>query len=84
MKSKEGLDYEDRNCIIILECELEGRPALMGVAVDSVSDVLGVKASEIEETPYFGVDLDTRHVLAMAKMRDGVKILLDMDHVLNS
>jgi len=80
----EGLEHGDRNCIIILECEQGGGRSLIGIAVDSVSDVLGVKASEIEETPYFGVGLDTRHILAMAKMRDGVKILLNMDHVLNA
>jgi purine-binding chemotaxis protein CheW len=53
-----------------------------GIVVDSVSEVLNVKAEEIEDTPYFGLTLETDFILGMAKMEGGVKILLDIDRVL--
>ena len=54
----------------------------IGIVVDSVSEVLSIKAEEIENAPTFGTDLDTGYVLGMAKMKGGVKILLDIDKVL--
>jgi purine-binding chemotaxis protein CheW len=48
-----------------------------------VSEVLNVGGSDIEETPSFGTRLDTDYILGMAKMEGGVKILLDIDKVLN-
>jgi len=55
----------------------------MGIVVDSVSEVLSMKAADIEDTPYFGMGTDTKHILAIAKLDSGVKILLDIDHVLS-
>jgi purine-binding chemotaxis protein CheW len=52
--------------------------------VDSVSEVLNVKADEIENTPSFGAQLSTDYLLGMAKMEGGVKILLDIDQVLSA
>jgi purine-binding chemotaxis protein CheW len=66
-----------------LELEFDGTPAHIGIAVDNVSEVLDIKASEIEATPSFGLDIDTSHLLAMATMEDGVKILLDIDNILS-
>ncbi len=75
-------EYTDRTCIIVLEHEIEGNRIQMGIVVDTVSEVLPMKASEIEDTPSFGGGFDTKHILAIAKMESGVKILLDIDYVL--
>jgi len=45
---------------------------------------LNIKGEDIEDTPTFGTKLDTNYILGMAKMEGGVKILLDIDRVLNS
>jgi len=47
-----------------------------------VSEVLNIKAGEIEDTPTFGVKLNTEFILGMAKMSGAVKILLDINRVL--
>ncbi len=78
----EEREYTDRTCIIVLEHEIDEKTVQMGVVVDTVSEVLPMKASEIEETPNFGAAIDTKHILAIAKMDSGVKILLDIDYVL--
>ncbi|QTA90371.1 chemotaxis protein CheW [Desulfonema magnum] len=75
-------EYTERTCIVVLEHEIDGKSIQMGIAVDSVSEVLPIKASVIEDTPSFGVSLDTRHILAVAKIEGSVKILLDIDHVI--
>ena len=80
----EATQFTERSCIIVLELEFDGQPAHIGIAVDKVSEVLDIKASEIEATPSFGVNIDTNHLLAMATMEDGVKILLDIDNILSA
>ncbi len=77
-------EFTDRSCIIVLELEFDGQPVNIGIAVDRVSEVLDIKASEIESTPSFGADIDTSHLLAMATMDKGVKILLDIDNILTA
>jgi purine-binding chemotaxis protein CheW len=80
----EEIDYTERTCIIVVEIEAEGGSVLTGIVVDSVSEVLSIKANDIEDTPAFGTSLDTDYILGMAKMNGGVKILLDIDKVLSA
>ena len=77
------IDYTERTCIIVVEVEAESRLVLIGVVVDSVSEVLNIKGEDIDDTPTFGAKLDTEYILGMAKMEGGVKILLDIDRVLS-
>ena len=80
----EVMEYNDRTCIVVVEIRGEGKTISMGIVVDSVSEVLMIKSNEIEETPSFGAKLDTDYILGMAKSNSGVKILLDIDRVLNA
>jgi purine-binding chemotaxis protein CheW len=79
----EAIDYNDRTCIIVVEIEGSAGTIQVGIVVDSVSEVLNIKGEDIEETPTFGAKLNTDYILGMAKMEDSVKILLDIDRVLN-
>ena len=56
---------------------------VIGIVVDSVSEVLNIKGEDIEDTPTFGTKLNTDYILGMAKIEGGVKILLDIDRVLS-
>jgi len=80
----ESIDYTDRTCIIVVEIEGETGTIQVGIVVDTVSEVLNVSESEIEDTPAFGTRLDTEYILGMAKMEGGIKILLDINRVLNA
>ena len=79
----EKIDYTERTCIIVVDLKSQGADILIGVVVDSVSEVLNIKADDIEDTPTFGTRLDTTYILGMAKMEGDVKILLDIDQVLS-
>lgn len=78
----EEIEYADRTCIIVVEIESMESTVLIGVVVDSVSEVVNIKEDEIEETPAFGTELNTEYILGMAKLDGGVKILLDIDKVM--
>jgi purine-binding chemotaxis protein CheW len=77
-------EYTQLTCIIVLQVSIEMRDLLVGIVVDGVSDVLNLAASDIQETPNFGQGIALPFLLGMAKTKDGVKILLDIDAVLGT
>ena len=79
----EPMEYTDRTCIIVVEINAQDSTIQIGTIVDTVSEVLNIKAEDIEDTPAFGTSLDIEYILGMAKMEGGVKILLDIDQVLS-
>lgn len=79
----EKIGYTERTCIVVVEITAGSGKVMIGIVVDSVSEVLNIKGSDIEETPTFGTRLETDYILGMAKMQGGVKILLDIDRVLS-
>lgn len=82
-------DYTDRTCIIVVEAQEGGKISGqnsnkdIGVVVDSVSEVMHIKQEDIEAAPSFGGSVNAEYILGMAKVEGGVKILLDIDSVLN-
>lgn len=80
----ESRSYTERTCIIVVEITKASGSVLIGIVVDSVSEVLNIKSAEIEDTPNFGNHLDTDYIYGMAKVGGGVKILLDIDKVLSA
>ena len=80
----DSIEYTERTCIIVVEIEGSTGTVLIGIVVDAVSEVLNIKANDIEDTPEFGAKLNTEYILGMAKMEGGVKILLDIDRVLST
>jgi purine-binding chemotaxis protein CheW len=85
LRLKFGIDsigYTDRTCIIVVEITGQTETVQIGIVVDSVSEVLNIRADQIEKPPNFGTSLNTTFILGMAKMESGVKILLDIDQVL--
>lgn len=75
--------YTDRTCIVVVEIGGQAAGMVIGIVVDSVSEVLNIKNEDIEDTPAFGTTLNTEYILGMAKVEGGVKILLDIDTVLS-
>ena len=83
LRSKFGFQeatHTKETCIIVVEVQ----NILTGVIVDTVSEVLDVNAEELEASPHFGNGVNTEMFLGMAKIKDKVKILLDIDKVLGT
>lgn len=76
-------EYTDRTCIIVVEIDSQEETILIGIVVDSVSEVLNIQENEIEDAPSFGIKLDVDYILGIAKTGGGVKILLNIDRVLS-
>ena len=76
-------DYTDRTCIIVVELAARERTVLMGVIVDTVSDVMHVSADELAAPPDFG-DATGSYIEALAKVKGTVKILLNLDRMLGT
>jgi len=77
-------EYNERTCIIVVEIQGEETTIQVGIVVDAVSEVMNIKAEEVEEAPSFGTKVETDYILGMANMEGQVKILLDIDRVLTS
>ena len=83
LRLKFGMDKgedDKRTCIIVVDVE----GVMMGIVVDTVSEVIDIDSSHIEATPSFGTELNTDYILGMGKVQGKVKILLDIDKVLTS
>ena len=78
------IPYTERTCIIVLEIGDHDTSVMIGIVVDSVSEVLNIKGEDIEDAPHFGTTLATDYILGMAKSEGAVKILLDIDNILEA
>lgn len=76
-------EYNQRTCIIVVELELAGSARLMGIVVDTVSEVLNIQKSEIELPPQYGCMVDTAFLTGMGKVKGKVVLLLDIERVLD-
>ncbi len=77
----EAQDNTDHTCIIVVDVSYLG---MIGIVVDSVSEVLNVSGNDIDEAPDFGDRVTTDYILGLAKVKGSVKILLDLDRVLGA
>lgn len=76
----EGIDQTEETCIIVIDMG----NILIGILVDRVSEVLDIDRENIEDTPEFGVKIDTDFILGIGKAKDKVIMILDIGKVLTS
>ncbi len=79
-----SIEDTEETCVIVVEVAMSDKKVMMGIIVDAVSEVLNIKENEIEDAPAFGTNVNTRFILGIGKVKDEVKILLDIDEVLTS
>lgn len=68
----------EETCIIVLEV----KNTLMGILVDSVSEVIDIDVDAIEEAPDFGKNVSTDFITGIGKVKGKVVMLLDIRRVL--
>lgn len=73
----------DLSCIIVVDVDTGDQSVQTGLLVDTVCEVLDIGGSNIEPTPAFGGDVQTNFILGMARIEEDVKILLNIEDVLN-
>ena len=78
-------EASEQSCIIVVDAKSSsGRDVLMGLVVDAVEEVINITTDEIEPAPDFGSSVDTHYMLGMAKIKDVVKTLLDINRVVGN
>ena len=65
---------------MIIIIEVRGR--LLGMIVDSVSDVLNVRIKNKRETPSFRAKINTEYIQGIGQKGEIVVIILDSDRIL--
>lgn len=85
LRVKFGLEAQiaERTCIVVVEVQhAGGKTVPLGLIVDSVEEVVNFTARDVVPTPSFGTAINPDYLLGMAKVRDRVKTLLDIDRAL--
>ncbi|MFC1524596.1 chemotaxis protein CheW [Thermodesulfobacteriota bacterium] len=78
----QACDETERTCIVVVEFHRESSLILVGMVVDTVSEVLNIKSDNIEGSSQLGLQLSSEYLLGMAKTDNGVKMLLNMDSII--
>lgn len=76
--------YGPRTCIIIIEIRDEGDLKLMGVIVDTVSEVLAIDETEMQPPPELSGADDMNFIKGIGKTHNKVIWILNLDKILNT
>ncbi len=71
--------YDTYTVIIIVEV----KDRLIGMIVDSVSDVVNIPVSTIQATPHFTVKIETDFIQGIGQIDNNLIIILDVDMILS-
>ncbi len=80
LRLKFGFDeneYNKETCIIVVSID----EILVGIIVDTVSEVVDIPGDDIEQSPSFGADTPTEYLRGMGKVKEHVVILLNVENV---
>ncbi|MEI7473511.1 MAG: chemotaxis protein CheW [bacterium] len=77
-------DYNERTCIIVVEVNINQFKRLMGIVVDTVSEVVNIQSSEIEPPPQYGsTKIETGFLTGLGKVKGKVVMLLNIETIIN-
>jgi purine-binding chemotaxis protein CheW len=85
LRSRFGMETKeitDQTCIIVVDIHQSNRSFFAGLVVDHVQEVLNIERSNIDDAPQFGTDVNTDFLLGIGKAGSAIKLLLDIDRVL--
>jgi purine-binding chemotaxis protein CheW len=78
----ETKEITDQTCIIVVDIHHEDRSFNAGLVVDHVQEVLNIENGNIDGAPQFGTQVNTDFLLGIGKSGSTIKLLLDIDCVL--
>lgn len=76
--------FHERTSVIIVETDGKTKSNYLGMIADNVTEIVDIKASDVETPPSFGYGDNVHYILAMAKIAGSVKVLLDVDQIVDS
>jgi len=81
--SIEAVEYTPITVVIVLAIEVDDEKYVIGIVVDTVSDVLDVVKSDIKKAPNFGTKVETKFIDGMVMAEAGMVVLMNIDKMLN-
>jgi len=76
-------EYTPITVVIVLSVKSDNGERVIGLVVDSVSDVIDVGAQDVKATPDFGTSFNTKFINGIATSNDNMVMLLDVDKLLS-
>ncbi len=82
MRLRFAMDEKDYdNFTVILIVEVKG--TMIGMIVDSVSDVVNIPVKDIQDTPHFSASIRTDYIKGIGRIEEDLVIVLDVDKILS-
>jgi purine-binding chemotaxis protein CheW len=82
--SMEEKEYNERTCTIVVDININQIKSLMGIVVDTVSEVVNISKNEIEPPPQYSGRIEDEFLIGMGKVKGKVVMLLNIEKVINS
>lgn len=82
MRIKLGVEAQYNAFTVVIVMNIGNR--VLGMVVDSVSDVLELEAEQIRAAPEISAAIDSRHVTGLGKVGERILILLDIEGMVSS
>lgn len=74
------VEYDQFTVVIILNIASR----VVGIVVDSVSDVIQLSSNQVRPTPDIGVAVDTTYIQGLATVEERMLILIDIERLMTS
>ncbi|MGD0960885.1 MAG: chemotaxis protein CheW [Methylomonas sp.] len=78
----DNIVYTPLTVVVVLQAHFGAKTRVMGVVVDTVSDVLNVDKTSIQRSPTFGAKVSTEFISGLVSINDQMLVLLDVDKLL--
>ena len=75
-------EYTPLTVVVVLQTSDDTKTRVMGVVVDSVSDVITVDKTKIQDAPDFGTKTGNEFINGLVSVNERMVILLDVDKLL--
>jgi len=79
----EEANYTETTAVIILQVHESDKIRIVGVVIDSVSDVIDIDKRTIQESPDFGSKVSTDYIAGLVEVNGKMLTLLDIDKFLS-
>jgi purine-binding chemotaxis protein CheW len=76
-------EYSERTCVIVIEVKTPESRRLVGVAVDTVSEVANIQQNEVEVPPQYEGQIGDQFLMGLGKIKDNVILILDIERIVN-
>ena len=75
-------EYTPLTVVVVLQTNDNNKTRTMGVVVDSVSDVINLDKTKIQDAPDFGAKVSNEFINGLVSVNERMVILLDVDKLL--